>query len=485
MTEAAAVTHRDSPAAPSSMERLRTYLAGLPDPTKRLLATEIQRAKARGEEIPGADMIIAALGIAARAPESEPAPAIGEEERDGVAARLLFRPLEPFLIDERVAVKTRGRIMRASLPAVWTYFRRDLKPAEAAELEKACAAALAGGDEPKALALAAAFLRLVSAAAYAAVEQTAGHDVERKRLALNLGGDRVLDDMMDALAILNDLPIVNAAVAKAPLSVKSLADESLANAKLMLDPVAASRPALLPYCLALLQGRLHHRAHLARLAIAAAESDDPNKIAATPYRAAVDLVICDIERATWRVLQALKAGRADRAASGVKDFHDTVRSLRTDMSLSGDGPWQRRIAKLRADLAAMLAAEIEGVPGEVRRLLRPRQRTDLPPVPLEAEVVAGIEARLDLLNHCRAYASEIALNEVTLRIFSEIQGYLDPTLTQLLENIRNAPDVDRALKISQIEAAVRFSARIFGASYAQLLQKAADVAINAGRAAGR
>jgi hypothetical protein len=105
--------------------------------------------------------------------------------------------------------------------------------------------------------------------------------------------------------------------------------------------------------------------------------------------------------------------------------------------------------------------------------------------PISEDVVAEVEAKLDLLSACRSFASEIALNEITLRIFTEIQGYLDPTLTQLLENIRNAPDVDRALKISQIEAAVRFSARIFGASYAQLLQKAADVAINAGKSPGR
>jgi hypothetical protein len=50
-----------------------------------------------------------------------------------------------------------------------------------------------------------------------------------------------------------------------------------------------------------------------------------------------------------------------------------------------------------------------------------------------------------------------------------------------MESVRQQPEVDRAVKISQIDAAVRFSARIFGASYAQLLQKAADVAIQSGK----
>ena len=83
-------------------------------------------------------------------------------------------------------------------------------------------------------------------------------------------------------------------------------------------------------------------------AVAAAESDNPLKIAGSAYRAAVDLAICEIERAALRVAQALTGRRLDLALAGVKEFHDMVRSLRTDMSLSGDGPWQRRLSHLRA-----------------------------------------------------------------------------------------------------------------------------------------
>ena len=487
MTEAATATRQDKAAASSPVERLRAYLAALPEAAKQLLSAEITRARARGEEVPGGELILAALRQGA-GPASQPAAGPAAEappEREDVVPRLMFRPLEPFLIDERLEAKVRGRIMRASLPAIWTFIRRDLKPAEAAELEAACRKALETGDEARATALIAAFLPLIGPAAQAAIDLSNASEQDRKRLIVRLGDERVRDDLIDVLAILNDLPAITAAIAKAPPSMKNLADEGLANARAMLDPLAASRPGLLPYALALMQLRLVHRAHLARLAVSAADSDEPSKIAASPYRAAVDLVIGDVERATQRVSRALKEGRGDRAASGIKEFHDSVRSLRTDMSMTGDGPWTRRVGKLRADLATLLSAQIEGIPGEVRRLIRPRQRSEQPMAPITEEVVAEVEDRLELLNHCRTYASEIALNEITQRVFAEIQGYLDPTLTQLMENIRSAPDTDRALKISQIEAAVRFSARIFGASYAQLLQKAADVAINSGKVASR
>lgn len=483
MTEATA-QRQDSASPRSPAERLRAYLAALPESARKLLSTEIERARQRGEAIPGGDMIIAALRPAPP-PAAPPEAAPEQATRDEVAARFVFRPVEPFLIDERLETKVRGRIARRSLNGIWTWIARDLLPAESKALEATCAAATAAGDEATAVRLAGQFATSLCGAMRAALEEASTDEAERKRLIARLGDERALDDLTDVLVVLGNAPAITAAVAKGPTSIRNLADDGLANARAMLDPVAQGRIDLLAFALVLLQGRLTQKAHLARLAVSAAESDEPAKIAVNPYRYAVDLVIGEIERAAFRTSRALKECRGDQVAASLKDLHDSVRSLRTDMSLAGDGPWQRRLAKIRADLARLLTAEIEGIPGEIRRLLRPRQRGDHPAEAITEDVVAEIEARLDLLSACRSYASEIALNEITLRIFTEIQGYLDPTLTQLMENIRNAPDVDRALKISQIEAAVRFSARIFGASYAQLLQKAADVAINAGKASGR
>jgi hypothetical protein len=481
MSEAATVQKNpDSTAAPPAMERLRTYLSGLPDAAKQLLSAEITKARARGEDVPGGDLILAALGIPAP-PVSRPADA-APAERPDATPRFLFRPLDPFLIDERLETKVRGRIMRASLPAIWTYFKRELQPEPMAELERVARAAEASGDEAPVASAIAAALPTLAAEAQAALDRAASSEQEKKRLTVRLGDDRVKEDLVDILAILAEAQVITGSVTKAPNAIKNLADEGLANARAMLEPIATHRPKALPYCLALFQNRLMQRAQLVRLAVAVAESDDPVKVAATPWKAAVDLVIGDIERATQRISRALKESDIERAQAGIKEFHDSIRSLRTDMSLIGDGIWQKRLGKLRADLSGLLSAQIDGLAGEVRRVLRLRQKSDHPMAPLSEETVQEIEAKLDLLVCCRNHASEIALNEITTRVFSEIQGYLDPTLTQLMDSIRAAPDTDRELKISQIEAAVRFSARIFGQSYAQLLQKAADVAIASGKA---
>jgi hypothetical protein len=480
MSDASTLTDSpDTKAAPSQMERLKLYLAALPESAKRLLATEIERGRLLGKEIPGGDLILSVLQPVMRDLPGTP------ESRGGEASRLLFKSVEPFAIDERLEPKIKGRVTRASLANIWTWISRDLMPAEAKALESKLQSTRIANEPEIAQREVMVFIRTIRPAIDKAIEDGVQTEIGRKRLWSRLGDEHVLDDLKDVLRIWSDASNVAQIVAKTPNTIKNLADEGLANARGLFEPIASGRPELLPMLLALFQNRLVHRAQLARLAVAAVDSDDAIKIIAHPYRAAIDLVICDIERAAIRASAALKAGKTDKVVAAVKEFHDSVRTLRTDMNMAGDGPWQKRVARCRTELARLLTAEIEPIPGTMRRLLRSRLRDDFAVEPITEDVVVEIEARLDILTVARNCAAEIALNEVTLRVFTEIQGYLDPTLTKLLDSIRAAPDVDRALKISQIEAAVRFSARIFGASYAQLLQKAADVAIRSDKAAVR
>ena len=479
---ATAAEQETAPASPG--ERLRAYLEGLPPEAKTLLANEFERARLRGEDLPGGEMVLALLRSSLReaaSPDDLEAPAARSEQ----AARLLFRPLEPFLIDERLEGKTRARIMRSSVRAIWIWVGRDLKPAETRVFEAAVLAASAAGDTEAINYHCAKFVSVMIPAIEAKLGATEGGEPARKRLAAHLGDERVLEDAVDIIRVLPDIGALVHLPARLPAHIKNLADEGLDNTRQLLDPIAVRRPSLLPFALALVQTRLVHRHQIIRLAVSAAESDDPVKIATHPYRHAVELVLADAEQALLAAGAALKVNRPQLVAASVKDFHDAARTLRTDMNLSGDGPWQRRLARMRGTLARQLSAEIDGVPGQIRRLLRAPQRDDVTHEPISPEAVADVETRLDLLTVCRNSASEIALNEITVRVFGEIQGYLDPRLTQLLEAIRSAPDVDRVLKIAQIDAGIRFSARIFGASYAQLLQKAADVAIHSAKNPGR
>jgi hypothetical protein len=91
---------------------------------------------------------------------------------------------------------------------------------------------------------------------------------------------------------------------------------------------------------------------------------------------------------------------------------------------------------------------------------------------------------VEFVGVCRYFAGELAINEMTQRALSELRQYLDSGTRTLLEGLRHAGDADRSFRQSQVDAAVRFCAKVFGREYAALLGKAAEVASAAESKAG-
>jgi hypothetical protein len=91
---------------------------------------------------------------------------------------------------------------------------------------------------------------------------------------------------------------------------------------------------------------------------------------------------------------------------------------------------------------------------------------------------------VEFVGVCRYFAGELAINEMTQRALSELRQYLDSGTRTLLEGLRHAGGADRSFRQSQVDAAVRFCAKVFGREYAALLGKAAEVASAAESKAG-
>ncbi len=230
--------------------------------------------------------------------------------------------------------------------------------------------------------------------------------------------------------------------------------------------------------LVLLLSRLSAPWQLIRVAIKAADSDQPTRIGETPYAPAVSIVLSDVERMVRELETDLQRGQAMAQPSLLKDIHDAARGLRTELDMSGDTPWGRRLAAIRSQLAVTLRPDIESAPGRVRRMLRVRSNKEIVPGSvLDASDVAETEALLGFVGQCRNYANELAINEMTMRAYSEVQNYLETHVEQLLEGLRTSVKTDRSYRQSQFDAAARFCARIFGQEYAETLVKAGEVAV--------
>lgn len=453
----------------ATVEKLRQYLRELKPEARSLLIVELERGLLRGEAAAGADLILQELRRIIRE-QREGMPRIGN------SARMFFRPLEPFLVDDDLDHRHPGRVSRAALDSLWTWIRRDLLPDDAKTLTEAVGDALLADDASKAEQLVRTFQdrAVVAIADNLATAQT--YEKARRRIAVQIATPRASEDAAALLRVLRGRDLLDVLSAQLPVHVANLSHERLAETKAQIDAVAAHDGDLFVYALLMVMSRLAAPWQLVRLATQAAASDTAARVADTPYAVAVTIVLAEMERLVSELEHDLHSGGVAVGAL-LKVIHDCVRGLRTEMELPVDNAWGRQLAALRARMSDLLKSEIESMPGRVRRLLRPRPSTEIRANSLlDSADVAETEALIEFVDNCRHFANELAINEMTQRAFSELQQFLDGGVRALLDGLRHAGDADRSFRQSQVDAAVRFSGKAFGGDYAAMLGRAAAVA---------
>jgi hypothetical protein len=458
------------------VERLRQYLRDLKPEARALLIAELERGLLRGDDAPGAELVLQELRRSARE-QSRPS------SRTGNLARLFFQPLEPFLVDDTASHSHPGRIARVALDPIWQWICRDLLPGEAKAVTDDVARAFASDDIAKAEALGRAFQDRTIQRMQEALASSQGDDKARRKLAAQIGTPRALEDVNAILNVLRARDTLATLGTKLPGHIKNLADAQLDDVKTLLDFPQASDPTLFLSALVLVMSRLAAPWQLVRLATKAAGSDSAARVSETPYSITVAIVLAEIERMVGELKTELRSGRGVATGALLKGLHDAARGMRTEINLSGDSPWGKQLAGLRTEISNLLKSEIESLPGRVRRLLRPRPAKDIPAGPLDAGDVAETETLIEFVGICRNYASELAVSEMTQRAYSEVHHYLDTSTQALVEAVRQAGDHDRIFRKSQLDAAARFCAKMFGKDYADLLNKAASMPANTERKA--
>jgi hypothetical protein len=450
------------------VDKLRAYLRALKPGPQALLIAELERGLLQGTASPGAELILSELRRSLREGQTRSA-------RFSDPARLFFQPIEPFLVDDDPDHKHRGRIARSALEPLWLWVVNTLVPEEAKRYSDRVEQALAAGDTDTAEHHARMFQDQTVLRITQMLERA--DDKDHRRLRGQLGTSRALDDVQALRGILDSRDGLAMLGTQLPGHINSLTGPVLESVKAQLDSPVAATSGLLLYSLVLVMSKLASPWQLIRLAIRAAGSDDAKRIAETPYAVAVQIALEEVDRRVRELAADLKSGRGIAVAALLKEVHDSLRGLRSEINLSSESVWGRQLTALRADVSKVLTAEIELMPGRVRRLIRLRPSREIAfGSRLEAGDVAETEALIGFVAACRNYANELAINEVTQRTFNELQQFLDTGTGALLDSLRGAGDGERAFRQSQVDAAVRFCAKVFGQEYASLLTKAAEVA---------
>jgi hypothetical protein len=399
------------------------------------------------------------------------------------APRLLFHPLEPFLIEGNLPVRP-GQVRRASLLPVWQWLAREGAPEQARELEAALARGHETGGPP---AIAAAVRKLQLAAADAIGKIAAPMPGGEKQRALSrVGPPDVIEDLPPIGSVLQAREALDTLGNRLPASLRVFGDPQTLAVTTSLNVPALQTPQLLPFGLSLVMQRLIAPWQIIRLAIKMAASDDEIRVAATPYGIAVTMALHDLYCLAATLRADIRRGHFDNVAEHLKILHDGVRGLRTELDLRNDSAWGRQLASIRADISNALQSEIDSVPGRVRRLLRQRADKDIPAgARVDITEVDETAALIDFVAVCRTYASELAINEVTLRTYSDLQHYVESSTEALVQSLRAGSAKSRGYRQMQVTAAIRFCDVLFGHDYASLMSRAAENALTGERAPSR
>ncbi len=208
----------------TSIERLRDYLAQLPPQAQALLMREFERAIERGEDTTVATFVLEQLRKVVRGSDDEVRP------RTDDPARLLFRPLEPFLIDSNFPVRP-GQIRRASLLPVWQWLIRDGAPDQSREFEAALALVRETGTTSGLESAIRKFQLATADAIFKIATPVRGGDKPRE--LARIGPPNVIDDMLPIGSVLQAREALDGLSGRLPSNLRILADPQI-------GPVTAS-----------------------------------------------------------------------------------------------------------------------------------------------------------------------------------------------------------------------------------------------------
>src|SRR4051812_17802470 len=306
-------------------DKLRGFLRELSPQARAMLLAELERNEQGA--LPGSDLIIRELRNVGRddAPAASPAPS--SADRDENAARQFFAFLEPFFVDDEADRVHEGRLPRAAAATMWEWICRDLLPDDANAYADNAIRLLRAGDQGKATQAAHMFQDRVAQTIETTLLASQTDEKARRKLAHQIGTPRALDDVRQLVAILKTRDVLAALAGKLPAKIRNLSDDQIASFTGFVDSTAGKHRQVYTMGLVLLLSRLSAPWQLIRVAIKAADSDQPTRIGETPYGPAVAIVLSDVERLGGGLETDLPRGPGRGAASRPQDHHHAGRRV--------------------------------------------------------------------------------------------------------------------------------------------------------------
>lgn len=450
-----------------ALDQVKSYLATLSPRLRAKLVSEIETQRLKGKSEPAHEVVLNLVRSVMRS-EAE------EAKRTGSPERLFYEPLEPFLIDEAGSNKHKGFISRKALDAVWRWLQREeaINDRMVVANDEASKALLDGEDE-KAAAIMAQLRADILPVLDEAIAAAAADPRQHMNLSMQLEGSRNLEELNDIAAVLRLEERLEALVSKLPNTIEDLDDNIIGK---IVRRVKDDKADLI-YLLIAVYRRLEHPAQILRILNRFEGTDDGLRLSKSRFAPCVDIVLAEIDYADERIAAHIsRPAEFDSLLAAIRRFYALANGLSVAVELESASDWRKRLAAHRRRAAEILSAEVQTIPGAVRRAMRPRRRDGERIQPVPEDDVLEAEYAVRLMVGLKPYRAELAVNELLGTVTSQIEKFIESANEAIIHEQRNTTGDGLDVARRDLDIAVRINTIVFGENYAALLKRSGEVA---------
>ncbi len=456
--------------------KIKVYLQGLSPRAVESLVRKLEKSKEAGIVDQHLELILEASVKLLRTPDvvlDEPA---REIIRRNQVQRMFFTPLEEFLINESLPNHQEGRVYRPNLPKVWNWLSRDILPGDVRMVLDESENPNVSDDRLDTL-VDALRKRSVDAVG-SALEQIETSDKERRRLSIEIGGERGISELKDIQKILSAerwlMPFLN------------MMPETLTESRFKADPdvlnligkCSSRYPDHIPVVAAAMLERAETPSALCTFAGRLANTDDPKAISESQYAPFVDMVMSEAERLNV-LAQEHRQNNPDPVAfsQALTEYHSLVRGVELDMDLSHAGRWNKRLSDTKRSISDSVTRELNNAHGAVRRALQVPKWTKDGDLDQDHASINDAVRCLRVVVMVRNASETLAVNEVGTRTRQTVEQTLEIVTRSLISGLGKTGGKDRQAHLAAVDVAIMLSEIYFGADYAAQLRRSRQSAV--------
>lgn len=459
-------------------DKIQSYLQELSPQAVENLVRSLERAREGGSADPHLEVILAASLEMLRRPELGTSEQVRGVSRRSQVQRQFFTPLDEFLINENLPTRQEGRVYRPDLQRVWKWISRDVLPGDVERVLKEAEKSSVSQDRLDTLVL--ALRRRAVDAVGEALDITENSEKERRRLSIEMGGERGIANLEDIHKILSAerwlMPFLN-------MVPESLTEDKFKTDNRMLqlvDKCSERYPEHIPFVAAALLDRAETPSALCSFAGRLAHTDDAKALSSSKFAPFVDMVISEAERLNVLALEHRNHNPDPVAFSqALSEYHSLVRGVERDMDLSHAGEWHGQLAQTKRSVSEVVTGELIGAPGAVRRSLQVPKRTKDGELDIDTESIAEAVRSLRVIVMVRNASETFAVNDVGKRTRQAVEQTLEIVTRSLISDLRGTPEDQREAHISAVDVAIMLSEIYFGGEYAAQLRRSRQSAVAA------